>query len=230
MHVAAVLHLHERARTVGVAPDARVLGLQGLRDALQAGLRVRVRRQDLQGALGLGGWPFGGFTPLIVLGGTPLCRGLGFRFETPERGPAAGFPYAIGKDDVFETHHPYYFGGSIDERRRPFLPSLWELPERSRQTLKQVWFPGVHTNVGGGYDRDGLANSAMHWIKQSAKRHGMEFDDDFLEPYAACPGGELRDSLTLAYRVLIPAWREIGSCWPCTGRSWRSRVRRVRRW
>jgi uncharacterized protein (DUF2235 family) len=103
-----------------------------------------------------------------------------------------------------------YHALAIDERRRPFLPSLWELPEGSAQTLRQVWFPGVHTNVGGGYANDGLANNAMHWIKQSAQRHGMEFDDDFLEPYRACPGGELRDSLTLAYRVLIPAWREIG--------------------
>ncbi|MHC4933689.1 MAG: hypothetical protein ACYTGV_16025, partial [Planctomycetota bacterium] len=68
-----------------------------------------------QGALGLGGWPFGGFNAMMALGGTPICRGLGFRFETPETGPAAGFPYPIGKDGVFETHHPYYFGGSIDD-------------------------------------------------------------------------------------------------------------------
>ncbi len=78
-----------------------------------------------QGALGLGGWPFGGFTPLIVLGGTPLCRGLGFRFETPESGPAAGFPYAIGKDGVFETHHPHYFGGSIDDMVDDVIERKW---------------------------------------------------------------------------------------------------------
>jgi hypothetical protein len=66
-----------------------------------------------ESAMGLGGWPFGGFTPLIVLGGTPMHQGLGFHFETAEKGPLAGMPYPVGKDELFETHHPRYYG-SID--------------------------------------------------------------------------------------------------------------------
>lgn len=65
-------------------------------------------------ALGLGGWPFGGFNAMMALGGTPVCRGFGFRFETAEWGPARGFPYPVGKDGLFETHTPAYFG-SIDD-------------------------------------------------------------------------------------------------------------------
>lgn len=76
-------------------------------------------------ALGLGGWPFGGFTAMMALGGTPVCRGLGFRFETPERGPSAGFPYPIGKDGVFETHHPHYFGGSLDDAVDDVIERKW---------------------------------------------------------------------------------------------------------
>ncbi|HJN49705.1 MAG: hypothetical protein QGI68_06715 [Pseudomonadales bacterium] len=67
-----------------------------------------------ESAMGLGGWPFGGFSPLITLGGTPMNRGLSFHFETAESGPMAGFPYAVGKDGLFETHHPHYYG-SIDD-------------------------------------------------------------------------------------------------------------------
>jgi hypothetical protein len=79
----------------------------------------------METALGLGGWPFGGFNAMMALGGTPLCRGLGFRFETPEWGPAAGFPYAIGKDGAFETHHPHYFGGSIDAAVDDVIERKW---------------------------------------------------------------------------------------------------------
>jgi hypothetical protein len=78
-----------------------------------------------EAALGLGGWPFGGFTAMMALGGTPLCRGLGFRFETATHGPSAGFPYPVGKDGVFETHHPYYFGGSIDDAVDDVIERKW---------------------------------------------------------------------------------------------------------
>jgi hypothetical protein len=78
-----------------------------------------------ESALGLGGWPFGGFTAMMVLGGTPICRGLGFRFETAQHGPSAGFPYPVGKDEVFETHQPHYFGGSIDDAVDDVIERKW---------------------------------------------------------------------------------------------------------
>ena len=76
-------------------------------------------------AMGLGGWPFGGFNAMMLLGGTPVCRGLCFRFETAERGPSRGFPYPIGKDGVFETHHPHYFNGSIDDAIDDIIERKW---------------------------------------------------------------------------------------------------------
>jgi hypothetical protein len=78
-----------------------------------------------EAALGLGGWPFGGFTGMIVLGGTPMCRGLGFRFETAEQGLGAGMPYPIGKDGIFESHHPHYFNGSIDDTVDDVIERKW---------------------------------------------------------------------------------------------------------
>ena len=78
-----------------------------------------------ESALGLGGWPFGGFLGVMVLGGTPVCRGLGFRFETAEHGLGKGHPYPIGKDGVFETHHPYYFNGSMDDVVDDVIEKKW---------------------------------------------------------------------------------------------------------
>ena len=43
---------------------------------------------------------------------------------------------------------------SIDDERSSFTPVLWDHEKDDR--LKQVWFAGVHTNVGGGYPDDSL--------------------------------------------------------------------------
>jgi uncharacterized protein (DUF2235 family) len=55
---------------------------------------------------------------------------------------------------------------ALDERRRPFSPAVWERKSASRDTttdLRQVWFPGAHSNVGGGYDDQELANVSLAW-------------------------------------------------------------------
>lgn len=104
-----------------------------------------------------------------------------------------------------------YHALAIDERRRPFQPSLWSLPDGSPQMLEQAWFPGVHSNIGGGYSKDGLANAALHWIKEKAANHNLEFDESFLGHYRPWHKHELRDSMTWAYRLLIPKWRTIGA-------------------
>jgi len=54
---------------------------------------------------------------------------------------------------------------ALDERRAPFAPTLWEKGSRNTRTnLKQVWFPGVHSNVGGGYDDQEIANITLAWM------------------------------------------------------------------
>jgi len=56
-------------------------------------------------AMGLGGMPFGGFNPLIIMGGTPICRGLGFHWITTKKGALN----PIGIDGVFESYCPPYW-------------------------------------------------------------------------------------------------------------------------
>ena len=47
---------------------------------------------------------------------------------------------------------------ALDEHRSSFSPALWEKPSGSTTNLRQVWFPGVHQNIGGGYPDQGLSN------------------------------------------------------------------------
>ena len=56
---------------------------------------------------------------------------------------------------------------ALDERRKDFLPTLWQQDPAARekgQVLKQVWFAGVHSNVGGGYKEHGLSDVTMAWM------------------------------------------------------------------
>lgn len=40
---------------------------------------------------------------------------------------------------------------ALDEPRASFKPALWERIHGNQTNLKQVWFPGTHANVGGGF-------------------------------------------------------------------------------
>ena len=53
---------------------------------------------------------------------------------------------------------------ALDELRTPFSPAVWEKPKGVRTELTQCWFPGAHSNVGGGYDDTELANLTLAWI------------------------------------------------------------------
>src|SRR5689334_11453401 len=39
---------------------------------------------------------------------------------------------------------------AIDEQRAPFVPAIWKTTPTPGQTVEQVWFAGVHSNIGGG--------------------------------------------------------------------------------
>ncbi|KAL8903817.1 MAG: hypothetical protein Q9207_003677 [Kuettlingeria erythrocarpa] len=55
---------------------------------------------------------------------------------------------------------------ALDEYRKPFGPTLWQKQEGQQNpiTPKQVWFPGVHSNVGGSYEDTGLADITLVWM------------------------------------------------------------------
>ena len=58
---------------------------------------------------------------------------------------------------------------SIDEARAAFQPVLWE----AKPNIEQVWFAGVHSNVGGGYPKQGMSLVPLDWIMQKAQEHDL---------------------------------------------------------
>jgi len=109
--------------------------------------------------------------------------------------------------------HPFvenaYHALAIDERRKPFAPSLWSNKPSATKKMEQRWFAGVHSNIGGGYDPDGLANIALHYIVDNATHCGLEFNKEFLANYEPHYNSELRNSMSFKYRLMGPLERKI---------------------
>ncbi|KAL3417643.1 peptidoglycan binding domain containing protein [Phlyctema vagabunda] len=64
--------------------------------------------------------------------------------------------YLFHKTNIHPRIENAFQALALDERRSPFQPVVWYQPESNTTTnLLQVWFPGVHLNVGGG-DSDAL--------------------------------------------------------------------------
>ncbi|MCJ1309426.1 hypothetical protein MMC25_003085 [Agyrium rufum] len=68
---------------------------------------------------------------------------------------------------------------ALDEERASFSPAVWEKPVGNRTNLRQVWFPGVHSNVGGGYDDQELADITLAWMIAQLSPL-IDFDQEYL--------------------------------------------------
>ena len=90
---------------------------------------------------------------------------------------------------------------AIDERRASFLPTLWSNPDGTPRAnddkVQQVWFPGVHCDVGGSYSETQLSNITLRWMIDNAKMQGLLFNetavDACLSPKPFDPKGPTHD-------------------------------------
>ena len=136
------------------------------------------------------------------------------------------FPFAIERlnkrwafhdTDLSTTVDHAYQALAIDERRAQFTPTLWSQQEGApeHQKLEQVWFAGVHSNIGGGYRDRGLSDITFLWMQEKAQACGLAFNADFIaQNFKPNPLGALRDSRTGLYNLPFlpePVERPIGT-------------------
>jgi uncharacterized protein (DUF2235 family) len=74
---------------------------------------------------------------------------------------------------------------AVDEHRDNFKPTLWQKSDAAKfgqvkQEMEQAWFPGVHSNIGGGYPKEGLSDVALDWMVKKAQKCGLGFDEPYL--------------------------------------------------
>ena len=61
---------------------------------------------------------------------------------------------------------------SLDDQRGTFHPTTWDesgCTQNNDQRINQVWFAGVHSNVGGGYPKQGLSMITLDWMMSEAE-------------------------------------------------------------
>lgn len=108
-----------------------------------------------------------------------------------------------------------YHAVALDEKRALFEPTLWELSSSARknrvnQEVEQVWFPGVHSNVGGGYADSGLSDIALEWMLGKARSLNIGFKENYLsENVKPDPLAAIRSSTTGIFSILSKVSREI---------------------
>lgn len=131
---------------------------------------------------------------------------------------------------------------ALDERRRMFRLNRWADPQAFRrdpfdrgtevaQDVRQVWFAGVHADVGGGYPEaeSALSKFPLGWMVEEARAKGLEIDPalharivmgdnpgDRRETHASPDVlGPAHDSMNTAWRILelLPK-KVLWSEWP----------------
>ena len=106
---------------------------------------------------------------------------------------------------------------AIDEKRKNFEATLWhQKGDCKNQVMEQVWFPGVHSDVGGGYPETetGLSDIALGWMLEKAQSCNLNFDSIALNPN---PEAVMHESYEGFYKVLKKYFRPIGLVIPDKG-------------
>jgi Uncharacterized alpha/beta hydrolase domain (DUF2235) len=125
--------------------------------------------------------------------GTRFCA-KAFAFHETQLGPG--------------VHHAFQ-ALAIDEQRGNFQAAVWapNPAPRSGQILEQVWFPGVHSNIGGGYEEHGLSDASLLWMLSRIEKWKLLHLDmacvssalDQAEPY---PAGMLATSFSGTWKAI----------------------------
>ena len=136
---------------------------------------------------------------------------------------ALGIPLSMWSNKQYQFHDVKlstdidyaYHAIALDETRRLFQPTLWEVSKNAnnpefKQEVEQVWFPGVHSNVGGGYADTGLSDIALQWMIEKAQATGLGFKENYLkEKIKPDAKGTIRNSTTGVFAILSKKLRSV---------------------
>jgi uncharacterized protein (DUF2235 family) len=76
---------------------------------------------------------------------------------------------------------------AIDERRTIFNPLVWQqnankITNSGHQFIEQIWLPGVHTDIGGGYKHNLIANISLLTMIDKIRQYDitLKFYEDYI--------------------------------------------------
>lgn len=103
---------------------------------------------------------------------------------------------------------------AMDEKRSSFTICRWNNTKNNQSDLKEVWFPGVHSDVGGGYADCELSNAALLWMIEEVQKVGLWFKPGIQGQIQSNPLGVMHNSFKGGFAKLRSRPRNINAMIP----------------
>ena len=121
-----------------------------------------------------------------------------------------GFRHKFQNFRLSESVENAYHALAIDDERLTFHPVFWGKSPLDYQTIRQVWFSGMHTDVGGGYKEQTLSDIPLVWMIENAVNNGLLLYPGHQVTISEDANGFMHNSrgtwLTKIYRKKTRAW------------------------
>lgn len=124
----------------------------------------------------------------------------------------SNLPYTYNLKHVKSVRHAV----AIDEKRKKFM--VQKVNPLTHKDLKEVYFAGVHSDIGGSYPEEGLSKISLVWMLGEASSYGLRLDRERVDKYVFGVGGkfqapdfllDIHDSYKGLYKIHSPKFREI---------------------
>lgn len=123
--------------------------------------------------------------------------------DAPEGGDIEEVNYSLYRPSRRGTHprraHP---AQAVDNESATSVASInWDEDEEDdEQDLEEVWFPGAHADIGGGWKQDegegwALSHAPLVWMVQEAQRAGLRFKSSKLKKFQCWNGPIVAETL-----------------------------------
>jgi uncharacterized protein (DUF2235 family) len=151
--------------------------------------------------------------PIHFMGVFDTVSSLGWAWDPKS------FPNTMTMPNVTILRHAL----ALDERRAKFRTNRILMSENADH--RQMWFAGVHSDVGGGYKapRNQLSRVPLRWMLGEALKAGMLVNNEVLAElnldatWMQDEQADQNESLTMAWRALeflpLPHWEKKDDVW-----------------
>jgi uncharacterized protein (DUF2235 family) len=152
------------------------------------------------------------WTRIKFLGCYDTVAALGLPFESASVAldGLPGFRHQFHNFKLSESVEHAYHALAIDDERQTFHPVLWDEEVKDYQTVRQVWFSGMHSDVGGGYKEHQLSDIPLVWMTSNAVKHGLWIYPNRQVQFEQDENGFMNDSrgrgVRKLYRRSIRTW------------------------
>lgn len=127
--------------------------------------------------------------PIEMVGVWDTVRALGVRLPLVWR--LYGAPQTFHNHELGQSIRHGYQALALNETRRAFAPVMWQVPRGHGGEVQQVWFRGVHGDIGGHLNdftaARPLSNIPLIWMLERAEACGLKLPADWHERFESDP-------------------------------------------